>query len=95
MAKKKRAQRKASGRKNPQTGIGDAVRANWPLIKIYLLFGAVLLAFFTVIMIKPVYFGVILPFNDFLAWSSLKATPVRKHACCRFRHDHLAAGIFN
>ncbi len=73
MAKNKRVKKPTPGRRNAHLGITAAVRANWPLIKIYLLFGVVLLAFFTVMMIKPVYFGLIIPFNNFLAWSSTQA----------------------
>ena len=73
MTNKKEAQTQAGERKERQAGIAAAMRATWPLIKIYLLFGVVLLAFFTITMIKPVYFGVILPFNNFLAWSSRQA----------------------
>lgn len=46
------------------------MKANWPLFKIYLYFGLVLLGIFTVIMIKPVYYNVVMPLNDFLASSS-------------------------
>jgi exosortase H (IPTLxxWG-CTERM-specific) len=40
------------------------------LIRIYLVFGITLLAIFTITMIKPVYFHVVIPFNEFLAWST-------------------------
>ena len=43
------------------------------LFRIYMVFGATLLALFTVTMIKPVYYHVIIPFNRFLAWSSTAA----------------------
>jgi len=46
------------------------VKSNWPLFKIYLLFGVTLAALFIVTMQKPVYFKIILPFNEFLAYSS-------------------------
>lgn len=45
-------------------------RSLWPLIKVYLIFGLTILGLFTLIMIKPVYFKVVVPFNDFLAWTS-------------------------
>lgn len=40
------------------------------LLRIYAIFAVTLLVLFTVTMIKPVYFRVIIPFNHFLAWSS-------------------------
>lgn len=43
------------------------------LFRIYMVFGVTLLALFTVTMIKPVYFHIIIPFNRFLAWSSAAA----------------------
>ncbi len=48
----------------------SALRSRWPLIKVYLLFGLIILILFTIIMVKPVYFKVVMPFNGFLAWSS-------------------------
>ncbi len=48
----------------------QVIDANWPLFKIYLLFGLVLLVLFTIIMVKPVYYGIVMPFNKFLAHSS-------------------------
>jgi len=73
MAKKKAAKKRAVKKKPPQKQAAGLMRANWPLIKIYLMFGAVLLVIFTIIMVKPVYFHVIKPFNSFLAWSSARA----------------------
>jgi len=70
VAKKRHVRRPTPSRRNAQIGIALAIRTNWPLIRIYLIFGAVLLGFFTVMMIKPFYFGIIIPFNNFLAWSS-------------------------
>lgn len=40
------------------------------LIRVYLVFGLCLLVIFTITMIRPVYFGVVIPFNEFLAWST-------------------------
>jgi len=48
------------------------MKANWPLFKIYLLFGFVLLIVFSVIMLPSVYWKVIMPLNEFLAWSCAK-----------------------
>ncbi len=46
------------------------IKANWPLLKVYMFFGLVVLALFTLTMIRPVMRAVVLPFNEFLAWSS-------------------------
>jgi exosortase H (IPTLxxWG-CTERM-specific) len=40
------------------------------LVRMYAIFAVTLVTLFTVTMIKPVYFRVIIPFNQFLAWSS-------------------------
>ncbi len=45
---------------------------NRALLAAYLWFGATLLVLFTVLMLKSTYHGVVMPFNDFLAWSSAK-----------------------
>jgi exosortase H (IPTLxxWG-CTERM-specific) len=65
--KKKKSQPK------PQTLAGRfrrVMKANWPLLKIYLLFGLALLVVFTIIMLPTVYHQVIMPLNEFLALSS-------------------------
>ena len=69
----KRKKKKASVKKpaSRPRGAVDILRVNWPLLKIYLIFGAVLLVMFAIIMIKSVYTGVVMPFNEFLAWSSV------------------------
>ena len=58
--------------KVPPSNKGPAkhLRSRWPLIKAYIFFVLTILVLFTLIMVKPVYFHVVMPFNDFLAWSS-------------------------
>ena len=64
--------RKTSGPRAKRVGerFRHFVKVNWPLFRIYLLFGLVLLAVFTVLMLPSVYWKVIMPLNEFLAWSS-------------------------
>lgn len=40
------------------------------LIRIYLVFGLTLLVIFTITITRPVYFHVVVPYNEFLAWST-------------------------
>ncbi|MCP4569727.1 MAG: exosortase H [FCB group bacterium] len=56
--------------KGPGAKKSSAFQSRWPLIKVYLLFILTILVLFTLIMVKPVYFKVVVPFNNFLAWSS-------------------------
>jgi len=43
---------------------------NRALLTAYLWFGATLLGLFTVLMLSSTYHGVVMPFNNFLAWST-------------------------
>ncbi len=77
MSKKKPPKKAARKSRATSTTFGESfrrtVKANWPLFKIYLLFGVTLLVLFTIIIIPPVYERAVEPLNDFLAWSSAKA----------------------
>ena len=52
------------------------IRSNRSLFRIYLVFGVTLLVIFTILMVKPIYYKVIMPFNEFLTWSSAMALNV-------------------
>lgn len=53
---------------SPASSRQRSLRAS--LVRIYLVFGLTVLVLFTVTMIRPVYFHVVIPFNQFLAWST-------------------------
>ncbi|HUV29858.1 MAG TPA: exosortase H [Acidobacteriota bacterium] len=65
------AKRKRRPKPRPSPGrLRHIIKANWPLFRIYLWFGLTLVVIFSILMIPAVYFKVIMPLNEFLAWSS-------------------------
>ena len=68
--RQKRTRRSTHRRRSFTESTLAILRSNWPLMKVYLLFGAVLLVLFTIIIIPPIYDRVVEPLNVFLASSS-------------------------